>query len=246
MSTLHATVYPGLLLALAFGTSAAARSQPAPASDRATRLEFVSAIQGLPTGGIWKSTPVVADFNADGFLDIAIHPRLDRTTRVFLGDGKGNWAESSEGLNPGMGTCGGGLAAGDVNKDGNLDLVVADHCSGVFVYLGDGKGHWKSTIKGLAPDAARHPKEEDDLTVFVGAEVLALADVNEDGALDIVSIASDRGRFTVWFGDGSGVRWREATQDGLPSAEDPPSGDEDDAGWGADLRLGGHQPRRTR
>jgi hypothetical protein len=162
--------------------------------------------------------------------------------RVFLGDGKGHWTESSTGLAMPDGTCGGAIATGDVNKDGKLDLAVADHCTGLFVFLGDGKGAWKPAVSRLTPDAARMPKAEDpgaDLSVFIGAESIGIGDVNEDGFADLVAAASDRGGFSVWFGDGSGAKWRESKQDGLPSADDPPPGEAggDDAGWATELRL---------
>ncbi len=92
--------------------------------------------------GFWKSVPVVADFNGDGIPDIAIHPRLEHGARVFLGDGKGHWRDSSKGLEMPKGSCGGAIQTGDVNNDGKPDLIVADHCSGIYVYLNDGNGNW--------------------------------------------------------------------------------------------------------
>src|SRR3954471_9095530 len=100
-------------------------------------LKYALAAQALPQDGIWKSTPVFADVNEDGFLDLAAHPRLGAGAHVWLGDGKGTWREASEGLALSF-SCGGGVAFGDIDKDGHLDLAVADHCAGVFIYLGDG------------------------------------------------------------------------------------------------------------
>ena len=34
-------------------------------------------------------------------------------------------------------------------EDPEQDVAVADHCKGVFVYLGDGKGNWRSASSGL-------------------------------------------------------------------------------------------------
>jgi hypothetical protein len=84
-----------------------------------------------------------SDVNKDGFLDLAAMPRLENGPRVWLGNGKGQWADSSSGLfrrHPS--SCGGGLSFDDINRDGHLDMAAADHCQGLFVYLGDGAGRW--------------------------------------------------------------------------------------------------------
>jgi FG-GAP-like repeat len=118
-------------------------------------------------------------------------------------------------------SCGGGLAFGDINQDGRLDLAVADHCEGVFVFLQDGQGHWQAATQGLNPARARQPDvAKETMNPYTGAEELALGDVNEDGFLDLVVTASDKGGLAVYFGDGSGKNWQEAKADGLPSSDD--------------------------
>jgi hypothetical protein len=157
-----------------------------------------------------------------------------------LGDGKGTWKESSKGLEMPQTSCGGGIAAGDVNRDGHIDLAVADHCQGVFVFLGDGQGGWKKVTEALNPSAALEEAKKGDMNVFMGAEDLDLGDVNKDGFLDIVATGSDRGGFTVYLGDGSGRTWTESKDnnaDGLPSAGDPDAEDGHQGGWAQDLLL---------
>lgn len=193
-------------------------------------LHFTLAATGLPTDGRWKSMPVLDDIDGDGFLDLAAHPRLGEGTQVWLGDGRGNWREASQGLKLAQGSCGGGLDLGDINGDGKLDLAVADHCSGVFVFLGDKRGHWRVSTSALNPAVAQEvPSEKPN--PFIGAEHLALGDINHDGQLDLVVSASDRGGFSVYTGDGQGYKWKEMRKDGLPSADDPEIKDVQKGGW---------------
>lgn len=214
-------------------------SEPKEAVSSATLPAFRYRLvaDGLPVEGRWKSTPVFADVNQDGFLDLATHPRLAEGARVWLGNGKGTWTDASQGL--AMDTsCGGGIRFGDINKDGRLDVAVADHCQGVFVYLGDGQGHWRVTTEKLNSELARKMASEDpEGNTFSGAEDLAVGDVNEDGFLDIVASGSDQGGFTVYLGNGTGKNWKEAKADGLPSGEDPEAGDEEAGGWANKLLL---------
>jgi hypothetical protein len=223
-------VWIGVALAASF---TACRGPTAPPPDRRPPLGYVLATAGLITDGIWKSTPALVDINGDGFLDLAALPRLGEGARVWLGNGKGTWAEASRGLEMPV-SCGGGVALGDVNNDRRLDLVVGDHCEGVFVYLGDGQGHWNaSTKKALNPRVSQaRPREDEEDDSFIGAEDVALGDVNKDGSLDLVAAASNEGGFSVYLGGGSRNTWKEVTvYDGLPSAQDPEPGDEERAGW---------------
>jgi len=200
-------------------------------------VRFRLAATGLPMDGRWKSTPILADFNRDGAPDLAVHPRLGDGTRVWLGNGKGVWTESSQGLAMER-SCGGGVVFGDINNDGKLDLAVADHCSGVFVYLGDGQGHWLAATEKLTPELARtNVPGGPDPGALKGAETLAIGDVNGDGFLDLVVSSSDQGGFTVYLGDGTGRNWKERKGSGLPNGEAPEPGDIYYGGFAFDMKL---------
>jgi hypothetical protein len=74
-----------------------------------------------------------------------------------------------------------GLGIGDLNSDGNLDLVTGNNeDSDVSVALGDGRGGFKR--------AAGSP-----FAVGKGPYPLAVGDLNADGRLDIVATSTDNG-----------------------------------------------------
>ncbi len=179
-------------------------------------ISFALRSSGLPVSGMWKCDPVFGDVNGDGKIDLAALPRLGYGPRVWLGNGKGGWTESSGGLKYEGRTrsCGGGLSLGDVNGDGLMDLAVADHCQGVFVYLGDGTGKWEVVAKAVFP--RQLVPRDSDRDLYIGAEDLTLADVNGDGYPDLIVGACDEGGVGLYLGDGTGANW-EWVSTGLSS-----------------------------
>ena len=99
---------------------------------------------------------VVADFNNDGKLDLAVADYGAAKLSVFLGNGDGTFGTRGDyavGSNPYF------LAAADLNGDGKLDLAVANYSSAtvsVLVNKGDGTGtfrdrprsRWGATRRG--------------------------------------------------------------------------------------------------
>ncbi|MGH7831585.1 MAG: FG-GAP repeat domain-containing protein, partial [Candidatus Binatia bacterium] len=83
-----------------------------------------------------------ADFNNDGFLDLAGSARTAGEISVFLGNGKSGFtAVTPLRINQDIIA----LAAADFNRDGNMDLalVSASH-STVVMMQGDGEGGFSS------------------------------------------------------------------------------------------------------
>ena len=201
------TALAALLLSMLHPTAASAAAEACP--------RFVPASEGLPTKGEWRTHPALADIDGDGDLDLAGHIRKGKGAHAWLNDGKSVWTEASTGLMiPGF-TCGVGVDLADVNGDGHTDLGVADHCNGLFVYLGDGKGNWR-----LSSSILRRAEK--------GFEDVRFADIDRDGHLDLVAIGSFRGGIQVHLGDGAG-RWTlaPAEETGLPGR-----------GYGSDIEIG--------
>lgn len=130
-----------------------------------------------------------ADFNRDGWLDIATaHNDPDGVT-ILLNRGKaGGYTQRFFTLLSGPFD----IAAGDINKDGNPDLAIANADSNaIAIWYGDGNGAFLPFSMALAGLA--NPRG------------VALADINRDGNLDIVFTQYTAGVVSVAFNDGAGT-----------------------------------------
>lgn len=107
----------------------------------------------------------VADFNHDGFLDVAA--TTQNTLLVFLGRGDGTFQSPVSYSNTATFTY--GVTTGDFNGDGKLDIVVGTS-AGVLFYAGNGDGTF-------APALATN--------YLVPMETLLAGDFNGDGILDL-------------------------------------------------------------
>ena len=83
-----------------------------------------------------------------------------------------------------------GLATGDLNGDGEADLVAANEGSGsVTVRFGDGSGAFPSSLQFFVSTPSS----------------VAIADFNNDGHADFVTSSRSNSRITVWLGLGGGA-----------------------------------------
>jgi hypothetical protein len=128
-----------------------------------------------PPTGKGPEAVVVGDFNGDGKLDLAVLNAYGCSTctsgsvSILLGDGTGKFKLPSP--TPTDGWQSFGMAVGDFNGDGMLDLAAANEADDtVSVLLGDGKGH--VTLAAL-PTVGGFPA------------AVAVGDFNGDGMLDL-------------------------------------------------------------
>jgi hypothetical protein len=141
----------------------------------------------------------LGDVNRDGHPDIVINGTLSAGDQpsgpdVYLGDGQKGWKASSAGLKV-VKYASAGIAVGDLDHDGNLDIVAAGNMSGdardghgLFWLRGDGKGNWS-----LVQDCGLPTK---GLSKMHGVR---LADLDEDGVLEIIALSGgEQGRITIW------------------------------------------------
>ncbi len=80
------------------------------------------------------------------------------------------------------------LSSGDIDRDGDIDLVVASTRAGLHLYQNDGAGQFTRFDAPLGPIA--------DLHVFNAV----LADMNNDGWLDLFLTTYREGNY-IWFND---------------------------------------------
>jgi len=152
--------------------------------------------------GLTLSSLLAADFNGDGHLDLAagscvrVSVCKNGLASIFLGNGDGIFQPH---VDYAVGVLPGRLVAGDVNQDGQVDLVAANYVGGaVHVLLGNGDGTFQ-------PPATYQTSS---------AGGLAIGDMNGDGSPDLVTSGS------VLLNTGG--TWLSATSSPNPSAVGDP------------------------
>ena len=115
----------------------------------------------------------VADFNGDGKLDIAATDFNNGVVQIFLGVGDGTFTVGSAyATDTNSGPEPWDVISGDFNKDGKLDLAIANNGSGtVGVLFGNGDGTFGAATS---------------YSLSVSPISVVAADVNGDGHLDLV------------------------------------------------------------
>ncbi len=141
----------------------------------------------------------IADFNKDGFPDLAVANQTDGTISILLGNGDGTFQAQTAIAIPPVSTAGGtinaspsAIATGDFNDDGNIDIAVTDMAnSRVMILLGEGTGAFQAPVAyatGINPVA------------------LVAQDFDGDGQPDLAVVDQGNGKtagaVSVLLGDG--------------------------------------------
>jgi hypothetical protein len=135
----------------------------------------------LRTGEPWFAA--IADLNGDGRPDIVATHHDQSAMTVMIGDGRGGFTEAN-GSPFDFGVSLFHLITGDVDRDGRMD-VVATSGDSIRVLLGDGRGAFKQAAS---------------IPVGPGAWRVASADLNDDGAIDVVTTNLEGNSLSVLLG----------------------------------------------
>jgi FG-GAP-like repeat len=146
----------------------------------------------IPVGS-GPASIAVADVNHDGKPDIIVANMASETVSVLLGDGKGHFAPAPGSPFP-CGPAPNDISVGDINGDGNPDLVIANTGTPYLtVLLGDGHGRF-----------APSPHSPFVTGSYPHVHGVAVADFTGNGNLDVVTDSWGHNQILMIPGDGRG------------------------------------------
>ena len=148
-------------------------------------------LAGLTTGN-GPAGVIVADFNHDRRLDLAVTNSNDNTVSVFLGTSRGGFktkVDYATGVSPAA------LVSADFRGDGKADLAVVnayDTASpgSVSILLGNGDGTFQTHV---------------DYSVGNYPVGIVAADLNGDGKIDLAVVNDTDSTVSILFGNGDGT-----------------------------------------
>lgn len=150
------------------------------------------AAEALCAAGSSPYAVALGDLDGDGSADVVAANYGDDSVSVLLGAGDGTFtaqATFAVGEHPLS------VAVGDVNGDGTADIVTANYASDdVSILLGAGDGTFApQATYAVGDDASATPSS------------VALADLDGDGQLDIITANGDSDDLSVLLGSGDGT-----------------------------------------
>ncbi|MGH9324318.1 MAG: FG-GAP repeat domain-containing protein [Vicinamibacteria bacterium] len=155
----------------------------------------------------------VRDMNRDGFPDIVVGLAFEAQSRLYLGDGKGNFRDVTDTNLPRRKAGTEDLDIGDVDGDGDLDMALVDWGPGnpkqntggiTMLWLNDGQGVFTDATDTQMPQ----------IQVGFSWEI-DFVDVDHDYDLDLL-VSAWKSQTSYFFeNDGSG-KFTDATEGRLP------------------------------
>jgi hypothetical protein len=142
--------------------------------------------QLLPSKATKSYSGSLADMTKSGHLDMVLSNDAPDPKLVLLNDGKGNFSIGGTYGKPEWETR--NAAVGDLNGDGYPDIAVANRGMPSYVCMNDGKLHFDCYPLPDSPSAA----------------TVKIADMNGDGANDVVYACRDSCQSVVYLNDGKG------------------------------------------
>ncbi len=155
---------------------------------------------GLPVRIDRTAGIAAADVDGDGDVDLFFANSTLQSNVLLLGDGEGKFVDVSTDHLPYEKASTISAVFGDVDGDGDQDLICANFNVGSQLYMNDGKGHFQAAA------AANWPRVEG------GDYSVVLCDVDRDGDLDVIFGASEKPK--GWPGKGPWTWMRLYQNDG--------------------------------
>jgi hypothetical protein len=156
-------------------------------------------------------SPVVADFNGDGKLDLAVANSGDGTVSVLLGNGDGTFQAAVPPYYT-VGTTPVSIAVGDFNGDGCPDLAVANlNSSNISVLINNCHGTFTVTNYTVA----------NATFTSSGPRSIAAGDFNHDGYPDLAVADFTNGEVWVLLNDGTASPGTFGTPVSYPVGSEP-------------------------
>ena len=156
---------------------------------------------------------VDADFNGDGYVDLAVRTQYPIGIVVLHNDAGS--LQVTGGITIDETT--GGLASGDIDGDGDFDILVANNATGdVQVFLNDGEGGFTDSFRVSTQPYPSH---------------VAVGDLTNDGLLELIVGYSNRYEVGVYENLGGGAFGPESVYFAWNRHKSISLGDLDADGW---------------
>ncbi len=156
----------------------------------------------MPTDSDTTYAVALGDVDGDGDLDLVLG-NWQQQNRLYLNDGTGTFTDATAARMPTIGAKTTAMALGDVDGDGDPDLVLGNYRHPSRLYLNDGTGTFTDATASRIP------------THYDPTYAVALGDVDGDGDSDLV-FGNDFRQNRLYLNDGTGT-FTDATTTRMPT-----------------------------